>query len=120
MTIHDQTEYAYKNGYEKGKLDVLSELGAKFVDALYSLEFKPDDFYWGQVNGIAQCCEIIDETGKKTEGYKTIDEIRKETEKEGYEQAIAKIRQNADEREKILDERIKNFQAHLSVDKAQE
>ena len=106
MTIHDQTEYAYKNGYEKGKLDVLSELGAKFVDALYSLEFKPDDFYWGQVRGIAQCCEIIDEIGKETEGYE--------------EHTIAKIEQNADEREKILDERIKDFQAHLSTDKAQE
>jgi hypothetical protein len=99
MTIHDQTEYAYKNGYEKGKLDVLSELGAKFADAFCSLEFKHDDFYWGQVRGIIQCCEIIDEIGKETEGYE--------------EHALAKIEQNADER-------IKNFQAHFSTGKAQE
>lgn len=106
MKEHDMTEYAYKNGYEKGKLDVLSELGAKFADAFCSLECNLDDFYWGQLQGIAQCCEIIDEIGKEIEGY------------EG--QTIAKIKQNADEREKILDERIKNFQAHFSTDKAQE
>lgn len=58
MTEHDQTEYAYKNGYEKACEDILgrldTEMRRKPLTAL-------DEFGWGKRKGLEKAAEITKE-----------------------------------------------------------